>query len=144
MPKNKRIGITMTYVGHETTEELDFKTRDEILGRKWDEDDDIYPTTIEKGNTGGNWEGESHAVSITYLEKILNKLKKKGANYVEIMYHADHIEYEINGLEVQKTTPEEFIEYDEKIKKKKEEDNKKEIALLEAKLNKLKLVNDKN
>jgi hypothetical protein len=135
--KNKRVGITMTYVGHETTEELDFKTRDEILDSGWGENND-YPLTITKGDTGRNYEGDSYAMSIISLEKILTKLKKKGANYVEIMYHCDHIEYEINGLEVHKTTPEEFIEYDEMVKTATEEAKKKEIAKLQNQLKKLK------
>lgn len=115
----KKQGIVFTYVGHETTEELDFITREEILGKDWDNDEILeWPISIVKGNTHNNWEGESSAMSISSLEEIIAKLKAKGANYIEIMYHTDHIEYEINGLEVHKASDEEIAD-DEKQKAEK-------------------------
>jgi hypothetical protein len=59
----KKQGIVFTYIGRETTEELDFITNAEILGPKWDDDDRFeYPISIVKCDTGNNWEGESQLV----------------------------------------------------------------------------------
>lgn len=139
----KKQGIVFNYVGHETTEDLNFITRAEILGKKWDDDDNFeYPISIVNGNTGNNWEGESHCVSISSLEKIIANLKAKGANYIEIMYHSDHVEYEINGLKLHKASPEEIKNYEKKRKKKqatlkleKIAELKREIVQLEQEVN---------
>jgi len=132
-------GIVFTYVGHETTEELDFITRDEILGKDWDNDDVLeHPISIIKGNTGNNWEGHSEPILISSLEKMLAKLKKKGANYVEIMYHTDHYQYIINGLEVHKSTPEEIQQYFKTQEEKSAKLKAEKIAKLEYELKQLK------
>lgn len=63
---------------------------------------------------------------------------------MEIMYHPDHIEYEINGLEVHKATPEEINVF-EKLRKRKEAkikleeitQLKEQLAQLERELNNL-------
>ena len=134
----KKQGIVFTYVGHESTEELDFITRDEILGKDWDNDDVLeHPISIVKGNTHNNWEGESSAMPISSLEEIIAKLKAKGANYIEIMYHTDHIEYEINGLEVHKASDEEIKAHEEEQKEEKAKAKAKEIAYFEKRLEEL-------
>jgi hypothetical protein len=135
----KKQGLTMTYVGNQASEELDFKIRDEILGKKWSDDNIFdYPITIMKNNNGTNWQGHSEPILISSLEKMLAKLKKKGANYVEIMYHTDHYQYIINGLESHKSTPEEIQQY---FKTQEEESAKlkaEKIAKLEYELKQLK------
>lgn len=129
----KKQGITSTYVGHETTEDLKHIMRNEILGEDWDEKGE-YPIYIEKGNTGNNWEGEAYAVSIRSLRELIGYLEEKGANYVEIMFHGDHGEYELSGLEVHKTTDSEMRAYNKGIKKQREAIKQEEITKLKERI----------
>lgn len=132
----KKQGITLTYVAHETTDDLKDTMRNEILGEDWDEKGE-YPIYIEKGNTGNNWEGQAYAVSIRSLKELIGYLEDKGANYVEIMFHGDHGEYELSGLEIHKTTAAEMREYNNGINKQNEEIKQEEIARLKARIKQL-------
>ena len=54
-------------------------------------------------------------IKIDTLRKYLDELESLGANYVSILYHTDHNEYELDGVEVRLATEEEI-----KIEKDKE------------------------
>ena len=131
-------GLILTYLKEISTKELDFLLRDKILGKNWDEGKE-YPYFYHKNEK--SWSRESSPVSIDYVIDILEKLKKKGANYVEIMYHGDHIEYVFNGLEIHKMNQKELEEYENNIKLINNNIRNKEIAKLEEELQRLK--NDK-
>ena len=60
-------------------------------------------TNIGKNNN------DSYPIKIDKLLSDLNNLKKKGANYVCIDYHTDHITYVIEGLNIQKSNDEEIV-----------------------------------
>ena len=132
----KQRGITKTYVGHETTEELNHIILYDLIGKNYSDDD--YPIEITKGNTGRNWEGDSEPMSIKSLKEIIEKLEAKGANYIEFMFHGDHGEYEINGLEIHKSTKVELDEYEAAIKAEEDKRKLAKITKLEEEIKNLK------
>ena len=99
--------------------EIDFYFYDELFGKKWDDEKFEHPRCIssEKNNEG-------YPIKIERLIQKLQQFKDKGANYVSIDYHCDHIGYQLEFLNIQKSTPEEILNYKTKELKKKEIKNK--------------------
>ena len=121
--------IFKKYIAEKEVSELDMENQDVVLGHNidgWDYE------TIEKDVNKFSWAGESIEINIDDVIKELKLLKKKGANYVEIMYHCDHYGYNFTGLEMREATKEEV-----KAEKNKYEEAKK--LLKEAEIEKLKL-----
>ena len=89
--------IFKKYIAEKEVSELDMENQDVVLGHNidgWDYE------TIEKDVNKFSWAGESIEINIDDVIKELKLLKKKGANYVEIMYHCDHYGYNFTGLEM--------------------------------------------
>ena len=102
--------IIYKHVAHISTDELDFLNREQTfpdLG----EDEDLNEIHVD----GARY--ENTPVKIDYLRGLLDELETKGANFVSIDYHSDHIEYELDGLLVTEATQQEI---DEDIKRQDE------------------------
>lgn len=132
----KKQSITRIYKERNSVTELDMIVKDEILGKDWSESD--YPDKIEIGNTNNNWEREADAIRIDEVIYILQDMKSKGCNYVEIMNHSDHYGYYFNGLDIHASTPKEIKEEKERKKELERKNAESEIKKLEEKISKLK------
>lgn len=129
----KNVTIIRKYTEEIEFSEIDFEMYDKVLGKNWDEKNEI-----ESGIENKNWYGEAYAMDIDKMIEVLNGLKKGGANYVEVMYHCDHIGYVFNGVEIRKATKEEIAADNELIAAKNAANKQREIDALEKKLNQLK------
>ena len=105
-PKEKKY-LTFRYLKEIEESDLDISTVEKILGKDAYEDPGFerlfFPLNKDYG-----YETETQRISIELLEKTIAKLKKSGANYMEIMHHTDHNGYVFYGIEVRKSTPEEI------------------------------------
>lgn len=131
----KEIYITHKYVDEVEHSEIDFDLTDKILG---DDADDFDIRNIFLGKQGKWWIGEGEPIEIDRVIKTLEELKEKGANFVEIMYHCDHIGYVFNGVDIHKSTEGEIEKHLEGMKKKRDKAKQEEIKALEKKLKELK------
>lgn len=137
MAKKQNHSITKIYKDEISLTEIDFTLRDKILGKNWDKHEERFGQ-ITLNDDHNSWKGESHPINIDDVIKILEKLKSKGSNYVEIMYHCDHIGYYFNGLDIHRSTDEEVSKEKERLEAKSKANKEAEIKALEAKLEKLK------
>jgi CRISPR/Cas system-associated endoribonuclease Cas2 len=115
--------IIQTYIGKEIQLcELDLSNRDIVLGKKWDDEKFEYPQTFIKTKKGSeeqySFRGQADPVCIEVLIEVLEKLKDKGCDFVEIVNHCDHHGYHINGLKLHKATQEEIEKYEKEAKDK--------------------------
>jgi hypothetical protein len=131
--------ITFKYLKEIEKSEIDIDTLQKIGGKNIFEDG--YERVIKNLSKEYGWEGESEPISISDLEKVIAKLKKTGANYVEIYPHGDHNGYVFYGLEIRKSTKEEIDEIN-KIRKKRDELSRK-YHELNTELQKIKAEYDK-
>ncbi|NMC61419.1 MAG: hypothetical protein GYA51_18860 [Candidatus Methanofastidiosa archaeon] len=94
----KRNLYVCNYKAQEELSEIDFDLY-ESLFPKWSENDEEHPEeiTVFPNDEPLYWVGESHPISIKDVIKVLNDMKEKGCDYVEIMYHTDHIGYVFTG-----------------------------------------------
>ena len=84
-------------------------------------------------------------ILIDKLINILQDFKSKGANYVACDWHCDHQELDLYGFEFRKATEEEIAEKELEFAKREANRKADEIRQLEAKLEKLKSIqNDTN
>ena len=133
MSKKLNHSITEIYKASESLTEIDFILRDKILGKDWSENEERFGQ-ITLDNDHNNWQGESHPIKIDDVIKVLEKLKEKGSNYVEIMYHCDHIGYYFNGLDIHRSTNEEVANDKERLKANEDIKIEAEIKELQSKL----------
>lgn len=83
--------------------EIDFTLYDDLGIAEYDMEhiDDCLDVKLDfDENYKGNYNQESAPINIDVLIHQLNKMKDSGANYVEIVYHEDHIGYVINSLKI--------------------------------------------
>jgi hypothetical protein len=137
MAKKINNSITKIYKTSESLTEIDFVLRDKILGKNWSENEERFGD-ITLNNDYNSWKGESHPINIDDVIKALEKLKKKGSNYVEIMYHCDHIGYYFNGLDIHRSTDIEIKENEMTLDAMEKLKKEAEIKALEIKLAQLK------
>ncbi len=128
--------IVETYIGKEIQLcELDLLNRDIILGKKWDDEKFQYPITITKTKKGAeekySFRGEAEPVLIDTLIEVLEKLKDKGCNFVEIMNHCDHHGYHINGVEIRKATQVEIEKHEKELSNRNMELAQKKVKELQ-------------
>ena len=116
-------------------DEIDFVNQTLLFGES---DDYIETEFIRKGEQGNWYWGESIPMEIDAMIETLNELKKQGANFVEVVYHCDHLGYVFNGLEMRKATDEEIAEHLGKQVEVKENAKQEKIAELEKELKRLK------
>jgi hypothetical protein len=113
----KKKYITFKYVGEISSDDcLNSKAVEDFIGK------DAYETNKHQTiyiHSDGSWERESARMNIDDIISVLNDLKKKGANYAEIMYHTDHDGYEFNGVQVRESTKDEITVFESAESKKK-------------------------
>lgn len=113
MSKKLRKYLTKTYVAEDSVSEIDFDLYDHF---KLKENDTLE--IITNPNPDARWSGESYPINVDIFMSMLKVMKEeKGCNFVEIMYHTDHIGYVINGLNIQTSTKEEIAEHKAKTDK---------------------------
>lgn len=85
------------YLGNESSSEIDFELYDELYG-EWDNDKkdpgDFEQKNIEKAP----WANDSYPTNLKSFIKTLQEWESKGATHIEIVYHCDHIGYELSFL----------------------------------------------
>ena len=87
---SNNVYITKTAISEVEVSEIDFLLY-EKFGFNYDTHDDIV--TIENGR----FQSDGYPIDINNMIEILQSMKEKGANYVELNYHCDHIGYEVFG-----------------------------------------------
>ena len=101
--------IIQKFLGREETEDLMlnylFYTEEEI--------DKNYPEWVSQG--GDSWRSQNTPMPIDDALRIIQEMKDKGANFIEIDYHCDHITYLFSGFEIRKATEEEIKEEQKKV-----------------------------
>lgn len=88
------------YLDSISSSEIDFSLYDQLYGDVWQEDESerYYGDFKVVGKSKARYAGETYPTDINRLIENLEELKKKGCSHVEIMYHIDHIGYELSGL----------------------------------------------
>lgn len=125
--------IVIKAVSHKSTDELDFVMRDDILGKGWDDDDDVFAHEININQDLSR----SVPIKIDDLRKLLDKLEKEGCNYVSVDYHRDHIEYDLYGFDIRPATEKQIEDFNAEEKRKKIEKNKVLLEKIEKEKEKL-------
>ena len=101
--------IIQKFLGREETEDLMlnylFYTEEEI--------DKNYPEWVSQG--GDPRSGNNTPMPIDDALRIIQEMKDKGANFIEIDYHCDHITYLFSGFEIRKATEEEIKEEQKRL-----------------------------
>lgn len=116
--------MTLKYLKEIEESDLDIIEVEKTLGKDaWEPG---YERIFKHLDNDCSWEGECNRISIDLLEKTIAKLKKAGANYVEMMHHSDHNAYVFYGIEVRKSTKEEVLTYQLQNEKKKRIENRLE------------------
>jgi len=89
----------------------------------YEDEDEDYNDIIDVSNT----RIYEPIASIDDALRVLNEAKEKGANFVAMWSHEDHQEIRIEAFIIQQLTPEEIVEYKNKLEQEK-------LALQEKKL----------
>jgi hypothetical protein len=133
--KKDKLFLTLLYKKEiETNDSIEWDCFYDIFGDGFDNGGDIYPEKISV-RKNQNWAGNVDHIKIDNVIEILEKLKKSGCNYVEIMHHCDHNSYVFNGLEVKESTPEDIE--NELLKEKKRKEKLRRIEELEKEIKKI-------
>jgi len=111
----KKRYITFDYKKEESASEIDFDLYADLKHDNCKEELNV----IRKENKNNYWANDSYPIKIERLIKMLENLKKAGCNYVEIMYHTDHIGYYATGLKIRNATKEEIEKYEAETKRNK-------------------------
>lgn len=136
MKKDKKLFLTLLYKKEiETNDSISWDCFYDIFGDDFDKDGDVYPAEILNRNDK-SWASNVDHIKIDNVIEILEKLKKSDCNYVEIMHHCDHNSYVFNGIQIQKSTPEEIDEHNRNLEKRK--DKQKRIEELEKQIRQIK------
>ena len=95
--KSERYIVEYNYKTEFELDEIDFDLQSELKIKE----NDSNMGTLNNGES--LWSGESFPINIDIVIEVLNEFKKKNkCNYVEIVYHSDHIGYIFNGLNITK------------------------------------------
>lgn len=124
--------IIKYYRYHTETAELDLLNRDQILGKNWLDDNQKDPEEINVAPK--RWAGQTLPINIDELIDLLNKIKTRNCNYVEIMYHSDHQTYHLTGLEMRKATIPEIRKANNELKERASNIAKEKIGELEKQI----------
>lgn len=128
--------IKKIYVKEIEISDLDLENVDNILGLNEEGHDYNYLTNIDYNQH--YWAGETQEIEIDKLIETVTRLKKSGANYVEILHHGDHHGYVFYGIEMRKATKEEIAVNKEKEKQSILKAKENKIKELEEQIEKLK------
>lgn len=111
---------TVKYLKEIEVSELDITNTQKVFGKDIYDNDGGHEFIRKQLNKEYGYEGESEEISIDTLEKIIDKMKKAGANYMEIVPHGDHHGYVFYGLEIRKSTADEIFDQESKRRKNNE------------------------
>ena len=100
-------------------------------GFNWDSNDS-YEVIQEVNYLDGGM------VSIENMRKALDEFEKQGANYVNVDFHCDHNEVEVTGVIFRKSSQEEVDNYTKEKLDQKDAQKTKEIARLQAEIDRIK------
>ena len=100
-----------------TSDEVDFKLYDDILGKNQvdiltDSNENIYVKTTSIFHL------ENQPLSISYIEDVLKRSKEIGATHVSVSYNCDHPDYTFTLVKASKVTDSDLIEIIKKDKKR--------------------------
>lgn len=137
MKKNINHSVTYSYKSEVPATEIHFDILDKILGKNWENQAYSEITIVPDKSSWAN-SVDAVPIEIGRVIKILNKLKKEGSNYVEIMYHSEHAGYYFNGIDIHRSTDEEVAKEDERVEKFEKAKKQAEIQLLERKIEQIK------
>jgi hypothetical protein len=96
------------YLIKELIEDTGFSELDFVLEDDFGIDTEMSCYDIIENKRG---RADAYPIKIDDMIKKLEDLKQKGASYVEIDYHCDHIGYDISGFFIRKSTEEESKEF---------------------------------
>jgi len=125
--------ITIIKKGEYEFSELDFTLYDEIHPNWNDNDEDSPHELVPPYRTV-----DGHPILIDTLIQKLKDYKNKGANYVGIDYHVDHIGYNIEFYDIHASREEEIDSHKQSIEASKKRALQKEYDILSKKLDELK------
>lgn len=128
--EKEKIYITKTPIEKVETSELELTLKENF---DFDFDSD-YSDFIEIRKNCGYMEGGS-PIKIDNMINILQDMKKKNANYVEIDYHCDHDTYILSSYNIELSPQEDIDEFERKFEES--ENKKNEIRKLQNEINKL-------
>lgn len=115
---------TTTLIDQEEFSEIDFELYNEIFGEDASNDDDWDPREIVVGNHNI----DAYPIDINLVIKQLERFKEKGANYVVMEYHCDHIGYPMAGVHIRKSTEQEIeVQENKKLTDKKKRERMQEL-----------------
>lgn len=141
MNKNKtKHSITKIYKTGNLSTEIDLDLYDKMLDKDWSSSEYGIDTIKLDNDDKYGWQGESEPIEIDKLISILNDIKTKGSNYVEIVYHHDHIGYYFYGLDIHRSTNKEIINKKKRFEKENKILREQKIKELETELKKLKTI----
>lgn len=119
---------TIKYLKEIEVSELDLANTQKVLGKNIYDSEDGHEFIYLHLNKDHGYEGESEQISIDTLEKIIARMKKAGANYMEIVPHGDHNGYVFYGLDIKKSTADEISKF-EKYQEMKSELRKRHAEI---------------
>jgi hypothetical protein len=128
-----KLYYTINTIAEDSFSELDFELYEEIFGEI--NFDKHWPFSIDVKKYHSV---DGHPIQIDRLIDLLTSFKERGANYVALHHHSDHIGYDLEAYDIHKSSEEEINSF---LKNEKEEEVKKkqkEIDLLQKKLDSLK------
>lgn len=103
------------YLTELSVSEIDFDLYDFF---KLKENDELEMLTSP--NKEAMWAGESYPINIDTMLAMLNNLKEEAkCNFVEVMFHGDHVGYVVNGLIIEKPDANEVKNHKDKATKQK-------------------------
>lgn len=106
----------------ESLSEFDFILYGNLFGKEWDDDDLVHPS--ERIIDNREFFSDGTPIEIDVLIRLLQKLKRKGANYIALNDHCDHHGYDIEGIKIEEATKKEIENYLAKKKESKEKEDK--------------------
>ncbi len=136
--KEKKYIMEKDYQAEIEFSEIDFDLYNEL---GIDSDDDYRVDVIDNSEKVTSWGGQSHAINIDRMIDALTVLKNVNkCEYVEIMYHEDHIGYNISGLNIKKHDEDSVFYKLYMLKKQQSQiaENDKKIKALEKQIKELK------
>lgn len=86
--------------------EVDYEMYNDVFGKA--NTNKIYNTGHPTDFLIDESKDDKYPINIVVLESILDKLKRKGANYVSIHYNCDHPDYTFNGISIHEATTDEI------------------------------------
>jgi hypothetical protein len=57
---------------------------------------------------GTGWKGECSPIKISDMEDMIARIKEEGATHIEVMFHCDHDNYCISGVEIREMNEDEI------------------------------------